>query len=264
MTIKHPPTHTRLGERIRALRKERRWTQAQLSELLGISQNYLSELERGQGSFTADHLLAILKHFNVPIEYFSPEKSSAGSQIQNALARQGAAHLLESGDILPSDRLRSATAAIREALVSADSSRQIAAVAPVLVNHAGQINLTRLRNEFAELGLENRLGWAVDNTLKAIEAESHQTLDRKLRLKYRRAALIIESFFRPWQLISSATSHDPSKPPPYDVLDPEITSQQTLKEVIQNLSPIAQHWRIATEIEIDDFVRALRGARGSD
>lgn len=253
-----------IGARVRKLRKDRHWTQVRFSALLGISQGHLSQLERGNQSFSAEQLLAILRYFNISLDYISPEKAPAGSQIQNALARAGAVHLLESEAILPSERLKNATAAIREALISADSARQIAAVAPVLVANAGQINLTRLRNEFAELGLENRLAWAIETTLKAIEIESAQALPREWRLKYRRAALIIEAFFGPWLVASGSTSPDPTTPPLYDVLDPEITSQQGLKEVVENLSPIARRWRIATGLEVDDFLTALRGARGAD
>ncbi|MFH1724073.1 MAG: helix-turn-helix transcriptional regulator [Elusimicrobiota bacterium] len=261
MDIKTPAIS--IGARLRELRKERRWTQQRLAALLGITQGHLSQLEHGKREFTARQLLTILKHFNVQIDYFFPEKAPAGNQIQNALARQGASHLVESTDILPTERLKRAIDTIRETLVSADSSRQIAAVAPVFVNHAGQFNLTRLRNEFAALGLENRLGWAIDCTLEAIRLESAQVLPRDRRLKYRRAAVIIESFFAPWRIVPGPTA-DSRVPPQYDVLDPEITSQETLKEVIENLSPIAQRWKIATGIEVDDFVRALRGARGAD
>ena len=140
----------------------------------------------------------------------------------------------------------------------------MAAIAPVLVAHAGQLNLGRLRNELAALGLENRLAWAVESTLEAIKLESAQVLSREWRLKYRRAALIIEQFFRPWLITSRPAGLDPTQPTPYDVLDPEITSPEGLKEVVAHLSPIAQRWRIATGLEIDDFVAALRGARGAD
>src|SRR5687767_6460102 len=40
-------------EKVRRLRQENRWTQARLAHLLGFSQNRLSEIERGRGSFTA-------------------------------------------------------------------------------------------------------------------------------------------------------------------------------------------------------------------
>lgn len=253
---------TNFGAKVRELREERRWTQKRLAALLGITQGYLSLLEHGKGSFSADQLLTLLKHFNVQLDYFSPKRSSTGSQLQNALARQGASHLAESEDILPSERLKKATEVIRETLVSADSARQIAAVAPVFVEHAGQINLTRLRNELAELGLENRFGWAIECTLEAIRLESAQVLSREWRLKYRRASTIIETYAAPF--IHFHTTENPDQPPPFAVLDPEISSPAALKEVIANLSPLARKWRIATTIEVDDFVRALRGARGAD
>ncbi|MBI5881769.1 MAG: helix-turn-helix transcriptional regulator [Elusimicrobia bacterium] len=264
MTRETKALRTEIGSRVRKLRQERRWSQTRLAALLGISQNYLSLLERGLGSFTAEQLLTILKHFNVPIDDFSPKKTPAEveGQIQNALARQGATHLLES-ELIPSERLKQAIDAIREALVSAESARHITAVAPILVNHAGQINLTKLRNELAELGLENRLGWVIDNTLAALKLESSQVLPREWRLRYRRAGIVIGLFFRPWEAFSRPAG-DPLQPPAYDVLDPEITSEETLKQVEEELAPIAKHWRIATTIEVDDFVKALRSARGAD
>lgn len=260
MTTKTPEAV--LGSKIRELRQERRWTQARLAALLGVTQGHLSQLENGRGSFSANQLLTVLKHFNVQLDYFSAEKASTGSQLQNALAWQGATHLAESENVLPSQRLKNATAVIRETLVSADSARQIAAVAPVFVEHSGQINLTRLRNEFAELGLGNRFGWAIECTLEAVRLESAQVLSREWRLKYRRAATIIETYIAPFIIISPTPNPDQS--PPFEVLDPEITSPEALKEVIVNLAPLARKWRIATTIEVDDFVRALRGARGAD
>lgn len=256
-------TESSIGAKVRELRAERRLTQRSLAGLLGITQGYLSQLERGKGSFSAEQLLVLLRHFNVSVEYFAPARASAGTQIQNALARQGAKQLVEDESALPSERLNSAAAAIREALVSADSARQIAAIAPVLVSNAGQLNLTRLRTELAELGLENRLSWAIESTLRAIELDSNDVLPPDWRRKYRRATLIIETFFQP-ALIVAGPTENPTAPPRYDVLDPEITTQEGLREVLAELPPIARRWKIATRIEVDDFVRALRGARGAD
>lgn len=257
MTTKTPSAS--FGAKVRELRKERRWTQRNLASLLGITQGHLSQLERGNGSFSADQLLTLLKTFNVQLDYFVAEKTSAGAQLQNALARQGATHLFESDSVLPSERLKKAAAVIRETLVSADSARQITAVAPVLVNHAGQLNLTRLRNEFAELGLENRFGWAVECILEAVRLESDQVLEREWRMKYRRAAVIIEAFVAPF-IVAGPTSN-PDQPPPFEILDADLASPESLKEVLANLSPIARKWRIATRLEVDDFVRALRASR---
>ncbi len=169
--------------------------------------------------------------------------------------------MLESNELFPSERLKQATDVIREALVSAQSSRQIAAIAPILVNHAGQLNLDKLHREFKELGLEYRLGWLIENILEAIKIEeSSKIISREWRLKYRRAQIIIGSQVAGW----FAYPGEPGNPPPYAVLDPEITSAQTFKEVSETLSPVAKRWRIITQIEVEDFVKALRAARGAD
>lgn len=260
MTPKIKALRSSIGARVRELRLERRWTQARLAELLGISQNYLSVLERGHGSFTAEHLLTILRHFNVPIDYFSPEKPEIEAQIQNALARQGASHLVET-ELIPSERLKKASDAIREALVSAESARQITAIAPILVNHVGHLNLDMLHTEFKELGLEFRLGWVIENTLEAIKIEeASKNLPREWRVKYHRAKTIIDSYTRGWRTFPGK----PGEPPPFTPLDPEITTSQTLTEVQQSLPAIANRWRVVTRIGVDDFARALRAARGTD
>ncbi|UPT74163.1 MAG: helix-turn-helix domain-containing protein [Elusimicrobiota bacterium] len=252
-----------IGPKIRALRQERGWTQARLAALLGITQGYLSQLERGDaGSFTAEQLLLILRQFNVPIDRFLPGKGAeVSSQIQNALARTGAPHLVEA-ELLPSEKLRSAADTIRETLVSADSARQIAALAPVVVENAGRLNLTRLRAELAALGLERRFGWAVESILEAVKRESELVLPREWRLKYRRAVAALDNFISP--LILFAPTENPDRPTPHDLLDPDITGVEALNETVANSSETARKWRVATRIETDDFVRALRAARGAD
>lgn len=249
-----------IGPKVHTLRTERRLSQAALAKVLGISQNYLSELEHGQGTFTAEHLLTLLSYFNVPVDYFAAKKQSVEARIQNALARKGAGHLLESSEVLPSEKLTQTHAVIRETLVLASSARQIAGLAPIFVEHADRLNFPQLRNEFLALGLQNRLGWALDSTLEALTLEANQVLSRTWRLKYRRAEVVIDYFLQPWR-IAPGPPPTPGIPPQYDILDPEITSKETLKEVISDLSPVSRHWKIATQIEKDDFARALRAAR---
>src|SRR5689334_20800224 len=105
-----------VAARVQQLRKDRRWTQAELSRRLGLSQSRLSEIERGSGSFTAEQFLEVLRLFNVAVTDFLPAKQSPASELQNALARRGAFHLRESAETVPSERLEDITAAVREAL----------------------------------------------------------------------------------------------------------------------------------------------------
>ena len=48
---------TLISNKVRTLREGRHWTQAELAKRLGISQGWLSTIERGQGSFTAEQFL---------------------------------------------------------------------------------------------------------------------------------------------------------------------------------------------------------------
>ncbi len=49
-----------LGKRIQTLRKQKGYTQLQFSEMVGISTNYLSDVERGKSSVRLDKLTAII------------------------------------------------------------------------------------------------------------------------------------------------------------------------------------------------------------
>jgi transcriptional regulator with XRE-family HTH domain len=249
---------SQISKKIRQLRQERHWTQAQLAKLLGLSQNRLSELETGQGSFTAEQLIAILTHFNVPIDYFSSErrsKDSNGDQLQNALARFGASHLAEL-ETLPSDAVKDALAAIRETLVGTDSSRQITGIAPVIAKNIRNLNIYKLRAQLAEAGLERRLGWVLDNTLEAIRHERKKELPREWALAYRQAEILLAPVLNTWKLSLRKYAKEPE-----DLLDSDITSQETIDEVRKEGSAISKRWRIITGFQVDDFARALEAAR---
>jgi len=247
-----------IGARVRQLRKERHWPQTRLAALLGISQNYLSLLERGKGSFTAEQLITILKHFNVPIDYFSPAQAPVADQIQNALARQGASHLLESSELIPSERLKQAADVIRETLLSADSARQIAALAPVIVAHARNLNLPKLKAQLAEAGVDRRLPWAVENIKEALAREIRsRKLPPQTTTVYEQARLVLQEAFLPWTLKNIFAHRDI----PEDILDSDIASEKSIKETRAEASEISRRWRILTRIQVEDFVRALRAAR---
>ena len=49
----------RLGERIRKLRKERGWTQAEMAEKIGIDRSFLADVERGKRNISLLNLNVI-------------------------------------------------------------------------------------------------------------------------------------------------------------------------------------------------------------
>ncbi len=243
-----------IADKVRALRRERQWTQARLAGLLGISQNRLSEIERGGGSFTAEQLLLLISTFNLQFDYFSAVHVKAFEELQNTLARFGAADLRE--NVLPGGvgRGLNADEAVLEALIAADSPRQVAAIAPVLVAQAGKFSLGRLRLRAAEAGYEARLGWALDNVLAAIREEL-PSVSGPWRSRYRRALLLISSALAAWPQPKEGAE---------DILDHDILSEESAEEVRAERSPLARKWGVVTRITLEDFRKALiRGARGN-
>ena len=245
-----------IAQKIRQLRQERQWTQKELAKLLGLSQNRLSEIEGGQGSFTAEQLLLLSKDFNVPVSDFVSPKGKADQKIQNALARRGATHLLENQASLPSEKLEQVVNLIYETLIAADSSRQIAALGPVIVNYATPPTLNKLRIRFNEAGLINRFGWLLDNVRYAINEERAERLTRDWHQKYAKADLVLENLLNfPWFKLDSKDKNIT------DILDDTITHPKELKEVRSSSSAISKKWGVISRIKPEDFSEALKDAR---
>lgn len=248
-----------IGQKVRQLRQDRRWTQTQLAELLGLSQNRLSEVEHGKGSLTAEQLLTILKTFNVPLDDFSPSKAETVSELQNALARLGAAHLVESHDVLPTQRLKDALDVIRETLASYESPRQIVALAPVLANHAESLNLAKLKFDLEQVGLGHRLGWVLENTLEALKAELAGKPSAEWARKYGTAGFLLHDFLSDAWPKSGPSRHGAERAD--KIIDRGIASEKTLAEVRAASSDISRKWGVVSRIHVADFVEALRASR---
>jgi transcriptional regulator with XRE-family HTH domain len=250
-----------IAAKIRSLRQDRRWTQAELATRLGLSQARLSQVERGDGSFTAEQLLAVMVLFNVTVDdFYAPSaKSDRNAALHNALARLGASHLAEVDDTAPSAQLAAAEDVVVETLVTASSPRQIAALAPVLVQQTklGHIGLLRrIDARLTALGLERRFGWVVDNLEEAIRVELGEQLPREWSQLYRRANLVFSEFLK----LARARRSDA----PRDILDHDIRTTKSADHLQSRSSSISRAWGIVTSIQSDDFRKALRAARGAD
>jgi transcriptional regulator with XRE-family HTH domain len=245
------PAVRAIGPIVRELRTQRRWSQSQLARELGLSQPRLSQIERGQGSFSAEQLLRILGIFNVGVELFAP--AVRGSAIQNALARHGASHL-SLDDVLVPSTLAEPLDVLCEVLRSPESARHLTALAPVLVANVDRISLAEAAARLARIGREARLGWLLDSLRAALAAASPppRTADRRDR---RRADLAAELALR------SGVVRPPSEVAPLDLLDPEIRSAETAARVIREASEEAARWRVATRLRSSDFLDALEAAR---
>jgi len=57
----------RLGNRVRTLRRKRRWTQVEMAEMLGVDRSYLSEIENGKKDPSLRVLKTIADGFRVTL-----------------------------------------------------------------------------------------------------------------------------------------------------------------------------------------------------
>jgi transcriptional regulator with XRE-family HTH domain len=258
-TAKDPYAQDRryLGAKVRALRLARRWTQAELANRLFISQNQLSQIERGASSFTAEQFLLAVKLFNADPAEFVRNRGRADQQLQNAIARLGGSHLFESNDVLPSVQLEAAHDAIREALVEG-SPRLITAVAPVLVRNVERLHLVKLLDDLNRIGLSRRFAWVVDNTLHALQQLSTTGPGAAWAKELKRVYVPFTMLLGLAQnVVGDLGTRN------VDVLDPAVRSQQTLEEIERAASTISQRWGIVTSLRPDDFADALVAARAN-
>jgi transcriptional regulator with XRE-family HTH domain len=256
-----------IAKKVHALREKRKFTQTELSKRLGMSQGRYSVIERGDGSFSAEQFVEILKIFNVPVGHFVAEKGNAETSLQNALARLGAPHLAEDARLLPSEQLEDAESVVREALVAGEPARQITALAPVLILNVERLNLTKLWVEFQRYGLERRLAWLIDSTLETIRLELVAPgLSRKQATPLRKAEVALSLFLRregprriqraPAEGVGPATDWTID----VDVVGPPILSEKTLREIVSGSSAVARRWGVATALQTEDFVEAVRAS----
>jgi hypothetical protein len=177
-----------------------------------LSQNRLSELERGAGSFSAEQLLLLMRLFNVTASSFVDEQPDPTLALQNALARFGATHLHEAAHVVPDED--PVGRVVQDALVDG-TPRVVTAAAPVLVRHAYMANLRAVQGELSRRGYERRLPWAVDNILAAVSL-----LPKRLPRELLRNTAALQ--FASTHFLGLGTSL--SAP---DILDPTVRSTKT-------------------------------------
>lgn len=70
-----------ISERIRQLRQEQRWTQAELAERLGIHQKQISAYERGVNLPSTDILIKLAEAFDVTLDYLAFESQGRPAKL---------------------------------------------------------------------------------------------------------------------------------------------------------------------------------------
>ena len=73
-----------IGERIQKLRRERGYTQQQFAEMIGLSNNYLSDIERGKSSARLDKLVAIINALECSADDVFSDVIDFGYKVKNS------------------------------------------------------------------------------------------------------------------------------------------------------------------------------------
>ncbi len=83
-----PAEVSRIGERLRFLRKARGLTQAELARQIGIQQSDLSRMEKGTYRVSLDNLFKILAIFGMQIAEFFQDQPAAPAPAMQPLSRE--------------------------------------------------------------------------------------------------------------------------------------------------------------------------------
>ena len=124
----------------------------------------------------------------------------------------------------------------------------------MLVMQVDRVRLTTVHAALAQVGLQRRLGWLIENVLAGIRTELATQPPREWSRRYRRAALVLETELEG----ASFRLHDQPTP---DLLDPDIRSARTRRQVEAAASEVSRRWGIITVLTPEDFASALGAAR---
>lgn len=248
-------SRARVAERVRALRLERRWTQAELAQKLDMSQARLSEIERGGGSFSAEQLIVMLGLFNVSMDEFVPPQDP-DDELQSALARLGAHHLREPRGVVAGARVGSIRSVFRETLLSPRSPRLLLALAPVLLANLEALSLDVLHEDLAAVGFPARVPWLVENVQAALSLNQPRS-GRADTARWRRARVLLGDF-----ISRHPAPHDLSLR--RDMMDAGVRSEGALAKTLAAASEISRRWGVVTDIQPAHFAEAILEAHAAD
>ncbi len=245
-----------IGPKIRQLRKARRWTLLELAHRLELSESRLSELERAGGSFSAEQLLRVFQLFQVGAEDFVPHEAGtdpvAGS-IQAALVRLGAKHLVADDRFVIRQEHNRPGDLIAHILLAHPTPRFLTALGPVLVEQVDIISFPGVQHAVVQAGAPHRWGWLLDHVLEAISSADGDPAPTPWRRASQRLRTVAEAY-----LVSLP---GPSSNEPYDLIDPDLRSLESVQAAEANASERDARWRVLGRLTVEEFAQPLQVAR---
>ena len=103
-----------MGKQIQRIRKERGYTQEKFSEMVGISTNYLSDVERGKSSIRLDKLVLIMNELQCSADDLFIEKIDYGYKVKLSRACEDIEALSPTGKRIATEVLKVLTSELKE------------------------------------------------------------------------------------------------------------------------------------------------------
>ncbi len=245
-----------ISKNLKRIRLQRHISQADLADLLEVTQAHLSHIENRKAVLTAGQFLRILQHFNLSIDDFVPRVQIVEKDLQNVLARHGARHLFEDPAILPSQHLSRVVNAVSETLVDGHSPRLIVSLSSVIIENAEVHLMNKIRLNIHQAGLICRFGWFLDNTLEAITkiiSDNALSLTDILKAKFNRTRVVIKN-----QLSLPVLAPPSLRQKAIDILEIEFNDEKTLSDIQRSVSALSKKWHIVSRIQPEHFEQAIR------
>jgi transcriptional regulator with XRE-family HTH domain len=253
------PLRQTIGETVRRLRKGRRWTLAELARHLDVSESRLSELERGAGSFSAEHLLTVFRLFHVGPQDFIPPDDAPDPELgslQTALVKFGARHLVADERTIIRWEHDRPIRVVEEVLLRHPTARWLTALPPVLVTHLAEIPLPAVQHTLAQAGVPHRWGWLLDQLLEALRVLGPPDAPLRWRQDCQRAQTVAAQYLPSVQR--------PTPDAAFDLLDPDLRTAASVAAAIARATPIDHRWRVLSRLTTDDFLSPLEVAGDAD
>ena len=164
---------------LKAVRRQKGWTQRETAEKLGVSQPYLSLLEHGRRPLTRRLLSKLQRHFDVPateLHVEAPRPNVSAQQVAEALGAlgyPGFAYLKRGARWHPAQLLLTA-------LQQPNLEARLAEALPWVVLHYPNLNWDWLFERAKVKDVQNRLGFVLTLTRQLAERNGDHATALKL------------------------------------------------------------------------------------
>lgn len=221
------------GLQLKQFRKQKRWSQETAAKHLGLTQAYLSLLEKEKRPMTDDLTTRAVRVFglpatNLPVNKDLSRLSSGGSDLLtrelSAIGYSGFSHVKPS-------RLKNPAEVLMSALGAEKLDARVVEALPWLVSQVPATNWSKVVQAAKVKDLQNRLGF-VTSLARAI-AEKRGELQKADRLKRREDALAGSRLFKE------------------DTLGGDTLTETEEKWIRQNRTVEAEFWRVLSDLKAE-------------